>query len=566
MSTLTDWLKFVRLPTPIFMQVETFALTVASGIICHVLFNRLEPRGVVPCLRLLLAPPTIVTYIATFGSTTLTLLEATTNYLLILAIYLGSLTTSVVVYRLSPLHPLASYPGPILCKISRLWIGYITSTGRQHIYYTQLHERYGPYVRTGPNNLNIDDIAVLPDVMATRPFQRGERYETNRIKGSKGAVIGIIDPEEHAQRRKIWDRGLNISAVHGYTDALSKQVHQLLEVLEIREGIPFDLSGWLSCLSFDFMGDLAFGGAFHLLDTGKDKNASPPKTLDIPARRAVTGNIPWLFSFFELVGANGSIHRLENFALQSVVARKEKGSNRKDLFYYLLDEAGLGTEPPSLPTLINEATLAIIAGSDTTGTSLSNLFFFLLTNPDVYAKLQAEVDREFPKGADVFAASSSSVTRSMQYLNAVINETLRLRPAVPSGINRRLPKGTGGVMLGDKYIPEGTTVQIAAYSVHHNPKYFAPSPEKFYPERWIDSETPGHILDHSAFFPFSYGPTNCAGKSLAIFEMRAVVCSLLQKFEYEFAPGYNPLEWEKHLRDHNIYVKGQLPVMIKARW
>jgi len=115
-------------------------------------------------------------------------------YLRSLGVHLGTLCLSVIAYRVSPLHPLAEYPGPLICKISKLWAAYITSTGKQHIYYKQLHDQYGPYVRTGkwselrnlqapsrinylylgPNNLHICDAGALPEVMAAKPFIRAE--------------------------------------------------------------------------------------------------------------------------------------------------------------------------------------------------------------------------------------------------------------------------------------------------------------------------------------------------------------------------------------------------------
>jgi len=301
------------------------------------------------------------------------------------------------------------------------------------------------------------------------------------------------------------------------------------------------------------------------LDIGEDKDSSPPKVGGASLQRETVISLPWFEDFSHLIGLNKTAKANHGFAKQSVLNRKQNGSAKKDLFYYLLDEAGLLSKPLSLPTLINEATLAIIAGSDTTGTTLSNIFYFLLSNPEIYAKLQSEVEKEFPKGSDILADSSGKILRNMKYLNAVINETLRLRPAVPNGVQRTLPRGSGAVHLGRCFIPEGTTVQVAPYSVHQNPKYFSPEPEKWKPERWI-SEDPGQVLDHSAFFPFSYGPTNCVGKNLASYELRTVTCSLIQRFEFEFAAGYNTAQWDAELEDHSIYVKGSLPVRIKPRW
>ena len=55
----------------------------------------------------------------------------------------------VATYRLSPFHPLAQYPGPIVNKLSKFKMSYITYTGKQHIHLRKLHERYGDIVRTG---------------------------------------------------------------------------------------------------------------------------------------------------------------------------------------------------------------------------------------------------------------------------------------------------------------------------------------------------------------------------------------------------------------------------------
>lgn len=63
--------------------------------------------------------------------------------------YVGVLGISIAVYRLSPLHPLASYPGPLLFKISKLTGTVVSGTGRQHLILKSLHDTYGPVVRIG---------------------------------------------------------------------------------------------------------------------------------------------------------------------------------------------------------------------------------------------------------------------------------------------------------------------------------------------------------------------------------------------------------------------------------
>lgn len=65
------------------------------------------------------------------------------------SLFLLSLVISVSVYRLSPFHPLATYPGPVLFKLTRLAALWVCVGGKQHLYYHELHKKYGPYMRTG---------------------------------------------------------------------------------------------------------------------------------------------------------------------------------------------------------------------------------------------------------------------------------------------------------------------------------------------------------------------------------------------------------------------------------
>ena len=63
--------------------------------------------------------------------------------------YLSAIAASVLIYRLSPFHPLARYPGPLICKLSKFSYGFLSIGGRAHVYVKRLHEHYGDVVRIG---------------------------------------------------------------------------------------------------------------------------------------------------------------------------------------------------------------------------------------------------------------------------------------------------------------------------------------------------------------------------------------------------------------------------------
>lgn len=95
----------------------------------------------------------------------------------------------------------------------------------------------------------------------------------------------------------------------------------------------------------------------------------------------------------------------------------------------------------------------MIGGSDTTAGVLSTVCFCLLQHPEMYKRLQAEIDKYYPPEAN---ALDTKYHADMPYLNAVINETLRVYPAVPGGTQRK-NRGKTGKMLGQQYVTSAST-------------------------------------------------------------------------------------------------------------
>jgi cytochrome P450 len=93
----------------------------------------------------------------------------------------------------------------------------------------------------------------------------------------------------------------------------------------------------------------------------------------------------------------------------------------------------------------------------------------------------------------------------------------------------------------------------------------------FWPDRWLIAEgliSPplgSFVHNPNAFIPFSFGPSNCVGKNLALLEMRMVICLCMQKLEMRFANGWDPSLWHASLEDLFVTGMGQLPVIIQRR-
>jgi len=182
----------------------------------------------------------------------------------------------------------------------------------------------------------------------------------------------------------------------------------------------------------------------------------------------------------------------------------------------------------SVPEIRSNSNVLIPGGSETTGTFLTGTTWYLLKNPMIYKTLAEEIRGSFKTSEDITITN----LLSLKYLNAVVEEGLRIYPPVPSNMPRSIPEE--GAMICGKWVPGGTSVCVAPYPMFHSPSNFA-EPDSFIPERWLNDPRFSSD-DKAAFQPFSSGPRNCIGKSLAYAEMRLVLAKLLWNFDLELEP------------------------------
>ncbi|KZP27810.1 cytochrome P450 [Athelia psychrophila] len=547
---------------------HTVLVAVGSGLACHLVFKHYEPTAPSAHLGLLVAIPGILTWIFIPHCPNFALAFASSFF-----IYVTSLVTSIVIYRLGLFHPLAKYPGPMMCKLSKLWMSYICTTGKQHIYYHSLHDKYGDIVRIGPNELSIRDAAAVDPMMGSQGLPKGPVWAGRNPEHVGKALIEISGPE-HNRRRRPWNRAFNSEALKGYEEIIENRATQLMQTLGNQIG-PTNLAMWISYFTFDFMSDMAFGGGSEMLRDG-DRDGIRQALHNSSVLTTAMGHSPWFGQYYKHISMGAEKRRFREFTIQRAQIRMKEGSVTKDVFHHFLNEDGTDTHPPSLSEVTADSTLVIVAGSDTTSTLMCSLFWFIMCNATVYRRLRDEIDNVFPAGENVLDPSKHV---HMNYLNAVVNETLRLLPPVLSGSQRVVEKGSGAAALGSHMIPEGTAVFSHFYSLHRDPRYFSPLPDTFWPDRWLSEgartspfsptrKGPANIdvvLDRTAFTPFSFGPSNCVGKNLAIQEIRMVVCLMLQSFDMQLAEGYDAQRWEKDLEDRLISHVGELPVVLTAR-
>ncbi|KAJ7579881.1 cytochrome P450 [Mycena floridula] len=537
---------------------------ISSAIICgltlHLLFNRLEETRAAFLKRLLLILPLAPSYLlwshdSPFLSA-LVLAYATTY---------ATLLTSIIIYRLSPIHPLAKYPGPFLARCTKFWGVYHSSTGKMHLKSLELHRRYGSIVRCGPNELSFCDLNTVQPVLGSDGLGKGPIWDGRRGPKSRGfALIGIRNTTEHLKRRKLWNRAFSTAGTKAYEPILRNRLDQLVESLKSQQGESLNLAESMSFFAYDFMGDMAFGGGFELMRDGDKGGLWSLMERGIRVQ-AYTQHVPWALPIlYGLPGIGQAGSKLLEFVFSMSKKRIEHGAplGHQDLSSYLLDEGSAVPKPLLFVEFTADAFLAVVAGSDTAATVMSNVFFYILSDKSLFARLRAELHSMCPLFEGKLSQDAASKLSNAPLLNAIINETMRLQPPVPTGLQRSPDKGTGGKIIGSVFVPEGTGVYISPYSLHRDPRYFSPEPDRFWPERWLDGE--GFHTNQAAFIPFSIGPMNCVGKPIAQMELRFVIATLVQQFDMDLEASWGRNQWEDELEDYFVFKKGALPVIIKS--
>lgn len=187
-------------------------------------------------------------------------------------------------------------------------------------------------------------------------------------------------------------------------------------------------------------------------------------------------------------------------------ARLDEGvqDDRHDFFNSILKNQEKETQRLSREELDANAFAFLIAGSETTATTLSGSTFLLLQHPDVYRKLVTEIRSAFTSEADITIDAAGK----LEYLIACLQEGLRVYPPVPTGFPRVVP--AGGDTISGHYIAGGASVYVSQHATNTSERNFKDA-ETYVPERWLDDERYKHDK-RSAMNPFSFGPRNCLGK------------------------------------------------------
>jgi cytochrome P450 len=229
-----------------------------------------------------------------------------------------------------------------------------------------------------------------------------------------------------------------------------------------------------------------------------------------------------------LPGVYRSVRRIHN-VLDELIAehRAHRDGNEDTIIGHLLDARDEETGVPlNDRALRNEAAVLLLAGHETTASSLAWTWYILSQTPQIEAKLHAEIEQvlrgRLPTHADV---------PKLIYTRAVFEEVLRLYPPIPL-LTREAGRDE---RFGDCPIPKGSLIVVCPWLLHRNPVLWH-NPDHFIPARFL----PGGYRPPSkfAYIPFSVGPRTCTGMAFGMTEAIMCIATIAQAFIMRLNPGH----------------------------
>lgn len=333
-------------------------------------------------------------------------------------------------------------------------------------------------VRVSPTEVDVCDISAAREVHRIRNgFLKSPWYKRLTLKDVENS-FNTGDPEFHKFHRRLLARPLSESALQRVEAVVHARVRQTVWRIgdEMRCGVGADVFKWWTFMTTDVIGELSFGEPFRLVERGQDSQFSRDLETVI-SMQGIRAAFPGLVNTDSLVSlpltrrAVRASHRMLQHASDAVEGCRVRSTERPEDAQHMLfkdmlreDEKGLSQQE-----IRDEALIFIVAGSGTTASTLTYLVWAVCRDSSVKAAL-VEAVSGLPN------SFGNRDVQELQYVEWVINETLRLYASSPSGLPRIVPPG--GTELAGYWFPGGSTVTTQAYSLHRDATVF-PDPERY---------------------------------------------------------------------------------------
>ncbi|KAH7906604.1 cytochrome P450, partial [Hygrophoropsis aurantiaca] len=402
-------------------------------------------------------------------------------------------------------------------------------------------------VTTEPNHIKT--------ILATdfHNYVKGEKFQET---ASSVLGTGVFNSDGKSYHRTMTRPFFNHDRISHF-DIFDRHADEAINLMKdrFRSGIAIDFQDLISRFTLDSATEFLFGHNVHTLSAGLpypynvSKSASVTDSISSAeafarafaeaqqgiARRNTVGQTWPLAEIFKDRTAESM--NVVNVFLEPIVkdaiekSKQSEKVNMKDEFAdeeTLLDHLVRFTT--DMTVLKDETLNILLAGRDTTASTLTSAIYLLATHPEALGRLREEI---MTKVGSTRRPTYDDI-REMKYLRAVLNETLRLFPAVPFDIRESINDTTWSSPNPEEkplFIPAKTTVTYSVLLMHRRVDLWGPDAQEFDPDRFIDERLHKYLTKNPfIFLPFNAGPRICLGQQFAYNEMSFMLIRLLQNF------------------------------------
>jgi cytochrome P450 len=397
---------------------------------------------------------------------------------------------------------------------------------------------YGPIYRLRLGPLNVIVVA-RNDLIVEMHRDRPDRWRRPKVFAEVIAEMGTsglfsAEGADWQRQRRLMMAAFDPGHVKRFFPLLVESTERLQKLLSraAHEEVPIDLQALLRRYTVDVTARLAFGIDMNTLEHPDHPLQGHLDQVFPKLMQRVTIPFPY-WRWLKLPSDRALDRHLQQVhtAIRGFIAttreRIRSNPNLEDAPTNLLeamivarDEGGVGFDDQEL---IGQVFTVLLAGEDTTANSIAWALYLLHKRPQSWSQMVAEVDSAL---GEMTLPMDFEQTRNLLYVEAVINEAMRLRPVAPILALESVEDTT----LADVAVPAGTRVYCLMRPGAVEPS-LADDATDFVPDRWLSHDSADGRALRRVSLPFGAGPRTCPGRYLAMLEMKMVLAMIARDFD-----------------------------------
>ncbi|GBB94361.1 hypothetical protein RclHR1_02340018 [Rhizophagus clarus] len=395
-------------------------------------------------------------------------------------------------------------------------------------------------------SLFIADPKIIQEIIINKTYDFIKPYNTTAI-AMAGKGLLFSEGEDHKRQRKMMNPAFTHSNIKDMIPTFIRITSTLKDLIEdeVNQGNSnVNFTSYISKATLDIIGSVGFSYEFNSLTSSNELAEaydsilnSPPSILRMTIS-LLANYVPFIREIpldfnKKFKNACAVINRVSEKLVEEKYNEARNGELKSNDLLSLLIEIN--------KTLPNEKKITdeelkyqimtfLIAGHETTNVTACWALYLLSQNSHEQDLLREELVKAFPDKTN-FNPTFDEIN-SLEYLNCVIKETLRIHSPVP--ILKR--SNSKDKVFGEYLIPKDTELFIGISALHKSPEIWGSTVDNFDPKRWLD---PSLNVTNLNYLPFLSGPRGCIGNKLALAEMKIMLGMLIRNFVFQPIEGFH---------------------------